>query len=402
MWPPGIFLIVALGLLIAGLLWRLRNDRGSPAVDRYLRLVDSNSDFPCPPKGTFVNVAFVVLRLIERFYRHRSPGAVNRYLWVLDANLGFRNRPNGKFRNRSIAGKPLITTNSLGHRNGSGPVPDRNTPLIVFVGDSTTFCAEVNDDETIASAVAKELSQSFPSVAVLNAGVRGYSTLQSKRMLAEVLARYTQLEVAVYTFFPNDLVENLNPIAHFPACAPYTRWDAINETILEVNPLERMLCDHANTGSRVMDIRQFLPPEVVGPVSANEEWVSQYEWAKRNGAIPALDALLKEMHAMCSSRAIQFFATAFTTRMDGKDCELLVSRCKINNVPFIDAHEHFSDPWQDYLARRRSGILDPHYNARGAHTFALALAPFIRAVLEKKTNVPSGIQFPTGDEFEGE
>lgn len=98
------------------------------------------------------------------------------YFWICDQSMGFRNRPNGQYRYDAMQANPLVTTDEYGYRNGVGWKTQGDSPIIAFIGDSTTFCAEVNDDQTGPSEVAKLLTPKF-RWRVLNAGVRGYTAL---------------------------------------------------------------------------------------------------------------------------------------------------------------------------------------------------------------------------------
>jgi len=109
---------------------------------------------------------------------------------------------------------------------------------VMMVGDSTVFCAEVPDEETTASHLARFLEGAGHPVSVLNAGVRGYSTVQSKRMMAECLQRYPSVRVAVYCYCDNDWFENLRPKEYWPAVAPTVRRDPGTGEIVEVDVLQ--------------------------------------------------------------------------------------------------------------------------------------------------------------------
>jgi hypothetical protein len=100
------------------------------------------------------------------------------FFWVSDRHLGFRNMPNAIYHFKWIKACPVVTTGDHGYRNGYGWSSEGSSPIIAFVGDSTTFCAEVADDQTGPSEVAKLIEQEV-DVRVLNAGCRGYNTVQA-------------------------------------------------------------------------------------------------------------------------------------------------------------------------------------------------------------------------------
>lgn len=164
----------------------------------------------------------------------RTKPSVVGYFNIADKELGFRNLPNGIYKNTAVKTKPVITTDEFGYRNGYGWTPrsGRNNTTVVFVGDSTTFCAEVNDNETGPSEVAKILSKKY-HVTVLNAGVIAFNTVQVKRMIQETLDRFPRVKFVVYTYCDNDYLENLNPIAYYPMMAPYLWWDKTHNKFTE-------------------------------------------------------------------------------------------------------------------------------------------------------------------------
>src|SRR5579871_5978242 len=145
----------------------------------------------------------VVLRGLGRGPR---PASVNGYFFVTDPVLGWRNRAMGRFE--FAAAGSVVTTGPLGERPGIRSKREATTPVVLFVGDSTTFCAEVGDEETGPSEVAKRLPPGA-DVAVVNAGVRAYGTVQAVRMAEEWLAR-APVAVVVYTYADNDFVENVD------------------------------------------------------------------------------------------------------------------------------------------------------------------------------------------------
>lgn len=161
---------------------------------------------------------------------HRYPNTPQAYYAISDQTLGFRNRANGAYHYQLIKGNPLSTTDSYGYRNGIGWTEDATTPIILFVGDSTLFAAEVNDHETITSEIAKLLSPQF-KIRILNAGVRGYNTLQAKRMMAECLERFPMIKLVVYMYCNNDYYHNFNPFL-YPTPAPTVRWENTGEDVL--------------------------------------------------------------------------------------------------------------------------------------------------------------------------
>lgn len=346
------------------------------------------------------------------------------YYWVSDPVLGFRNRPNGRFQNFKILGRPLVTTDALGYRNGFGWSADADTPVVAFLGDSTTFCAEVGDSETGPSEVARLWSRRF-RVRVLNAGVRGYNTVQAKRALEEVLERFPETRIAVYTYAENDLVENLNPIVYHPAQSPVVwrddpseRWiergvedpvappgaSFITAAALEAAGRQKesprvwltnrlrarsVLADRSLTllrrvvgESRTSRGMLELPQGSIGPlVGGTPEWQAQVEWAMAHRADEALEHLLAGMAGTCRKRGVAFLATEF--HLNQEESGLFREACRRAGVPYIDPRGSFRGRPQTYLARTRDGY-DGHFGSRGTKAFAEAVAPILAPILEAR------------------
>ena len=345
------------------------------------------------------------------------------YFWVSDPVLGFRNRPNGRFHNFKIVGRPLVTTDALGYRNGLGWSADADTPVVAFLGDSTTFCAEVGDSETGPSEVARLLSRRF-WVRVLNAGVRGYNTVQARRALDQLLERFPETRVAVYTYVENDFVENLNPVVYHPAKAPVIwrdssgRWierdvedpvapsgaSFVTEAALKAAGRQKesprvwltnrlrersVLADRSLTllrrvvgESRTSRGMLELPQGSVGPlVGGTPEWQAQVEWAMEHRADEALEHLLAGMAETCRKRGVAFLATEFHLNQEGSS--RFREACRRTSVPYIDLRGSFPGRPETYLARTRDGY-DGHFGPRGTKSFAKAVAPALAPVLEAR------------------
>lgn len=160
--------------------------------------------------------------------------AFESYFLVSDQDLGYCYRPIRSAVHEKFRGQPTVTTDRYGYRAGPAWNPDGDGPIVLLVGDSTTFCAEVPDDATGAVRLW-ELLDLEGGVRVLNAGVRGYSTLQSTLRLEQTLAAHESVAVAVYLFTPNDLFDNLQPAHKLPRCVP-TAWWSESQGVLHVLP----------------------------------------------------------------------------------------------------------------------------------------------------------------------
>jgi hypothetical protein len=345
--------------------------------------------------------------------------SVSGYFWIADERLGFRNRPNGHFINTSILGSPLNTTDNLGYRTtlpNSLNICDNN---IIFLGDSTIFCSEVNDSETGPSEVAKLLTNNKMAFNVINAGVRGFNTLQCKRMLEETLSKVKNSLIAIYVYCDNDLVETLNPIVYFPVKAP-TGWidkKTGQKTEIDVErqivpwgqgfftndvTMENVLVKYIsysnsaflyqsyklvkhlyNQLSNKHNAKVILEAGSVGSVSmGGPGWNEQLTWAKKNGAEALLVQLLIEMNNICKINGVKFITTRFTTGGDISDDDYYKNICQKAGVNFVSIVNKFSRERTYYMARiaTRPGY-DAHYNQNGTRAFAEGIFPIINSTI---------------------
>ncbi|MBI4563351.1 MAG: SGNH/GDSL hydrolase family protein [Planctomycetes bacterium] len=154
----------------------------------------------------------LILELGARALGYRgAPRLYHQDLFVPDPELGWRCAPDGEFSYLATEGWVQGSTGKDGYRPLSPGPEQSRSPIVICLGDSTTFCAEVRDEETWPEAAAKALSQIGPPCRMLNRGVGGYSLLQE--LLALRLAFQDEhvaqnARAVVYHFCINDPIEN--------------------------------------------------------------------------------------------------------------------------------------------------------------------------------------------------
>ncbi len=341
------------------------------------------------------------------------------YFAVCDPHFGVRNRPNGSYRTWFIEENPLVTTDEFGYRNGYGWPGDGRSPIVLFVGDSVIFCAEVSDDQTVPSEVAKLLEEEF-DVRVLNAGVRSYNTLQAKRMLIQCFERFSCIKAAVYTYCGNDLEENTVPDFRYPFKGPYLVRDQRTGKFREVEvtdpavpwgkrfygwtpppPLlstpdkvtgwledRSVLLRRCLEGWRRIDFGPFSPLEFpdgkqIVPPSDYAKW---HAWAAENGGREALQELLAEMDRICRSRGAAFLATCSYNGSDRGSSRSFAADCAEAGVQFSSLEKEFTDTSSIYTCVRVDGRYDEHYGPLGTQTYAKALAPALKRILRSQAS----------------
>lgn len=348
------------------------------------------------------------------------------YFWVPDERLGFRNRPDGVFVNHEVLAQPLVTTDEHGRRRtaGQGGAPGR--PTILIAGDSVVFSAEVPDDDTLPSAVARALADEGP-VRVLNLGVRGYNTLQAKRALERALAGDGDVRLVLLVLSPNDLVENVNPVVYFPAVAPTVRWEGQAERFVEVEAtahhqvwtqsvrwfaardrlpaasemdIVRTVLDAARRRSAAANlVAQIIEPAShakarIAPVTLADgshgpvwwgtpDWDAQLALAEDRHAERALSAILADTSALCRSYGARLIVSEFTHGERKSSRPTAAERLSTAaGVEFVSVEDGFPETPETYMAATAQGF-DGHYGVRGTHAFAAAIAPRVHAALRR-------------------
>ena len=339
------------------------------------------------------------------------------YFAVCDPILGFRNCPNGSFRYWGVEGEPLVTTDECGYRNGFGWKAEGTAPIVLFLGDSYMFAAEVDDNETGPSEVAKLLEKEF-DVRVLNAGVRGFNTVQSKRMLRECFERFPSIRVVVYTFCVNDYGENMIPEMRFPAEAPVVVRDPETNRFVETdvtNPRVpwgsnfRQWCadrpeheqaaswtdaaaggsalfHHCRLGWRWTDVVYFRGLQLLErdqPVPVDDVLMWQ-AWAVHNGGREILRQLLGEMQQDCDEHQATFLVTGATyNELNIPEAPTFAEDCAKAGVRLVSLDAKFTPDARPYIAKFTNGVWEGHFNARGNRAFAEVLAPVVMSTLRQ-------------------
>jgi len=350
-------------------------------------------------------VSLFVLEVVSRLagYTGRAPTSItemSRYFWIADERLGFRNRPNGSFENLAIRGSPRITTDQNGNRNGfvCPAVSPRIT--VLFAGDSFTFCAEVNDMETTASETAKILCSRGVHTQVVNAGVRGFNTLQVRRRIEQELDRLPNTRVVLYSFCSNDPDENVEPGIYAPLLAPTVSMESGSRTFREMDvpaqvvpwgvsfdksplaPSNRFrrwasaLMIHSH--SALLNVVAHGISNLRKPPRSRNEGSSIPD----AGREAVLLQILTDMRTDCERRNVSLVLTSTTRLNDVEYQRWLAGIARTAKVRFVSTSQQFSAMSQSYKARLSdSPGYDTHYNSAGTRAFAQALAPAIEEAL---------------------
>jgi hypothetical protein len=330
--------------------------------------------------------------------RPAGPPSVNAASWVLDAELGFVAAGELNFPNHAIRGRPRVRTDGNGLRRGG---PDGPARLLV-VGDSTSFAAEVEDDETLPARLGHALG-----LPVANAGVRGYSGLQAARMLERQLAHLSTVELALYVLTTNDWAENLAPVAPAPRLAADGSGFRVVEPVLP-GPPGRLLSAGREPGwrwwlrthSALADLLIDAAHVVAAPRGHGEPGAAAPASPGPGAATEdpreaAMAWVLQRMAETCQARGVRFLVTVFPGTPPEVQAALLPRAGSFRALAegagafFLAVPTDF--PYLDPILRARRPWLgyDPHFGAEGTRRWAEALLPGLRAVLSPGGGSPA-------------
>jgi hypothetical protein len=196
-----ILLAAAIGLVVARLLATRVDPRLTTAAVALLSAVAAPLML-LPPLGVNVEnpvraaLIPVKARLFHVLFRTSEP----RGLYRLDDRYGFVHVPGAAASMRGRGFTASYTVDADGNRTMPVPAVARST--VVFLGDSVTFGAGVNDSETFAHVLATE---HWTDIRVINAGVGGWGLTQIHLRLIDLLAQPLLPTAVLVAIIPDDL-----------------------------------------------------------------------------------------------------------------------------------------------------------------------------------------------------
>jgi hypothetical protein len=151
----------------------------------------------------------VALALAEGAVRLFSPQEVGPVRFACDPELGEIPVP-GQQGRRDLPGVFRFTyrNNSLGWRGGKEYREAKETDYrVLFLGDSFAYGIGVNDDQTVAARLEKDLQAEGLSVEVMNAGCPGKGTDYALKSF-QTMGRTFHPDLTVLCVFSNDFQDN--------------------------------------------------------------------------------------------------------------------------------------------------------------------------------------------------
>lgn len=128
--------------------------------------------------------------------------------YIPDNELGYRFKLNYSGRFTGNGFNVAFQTNSLGYRDSEFSTSDKS--IIFMMGDSMTMGHGVEENETLADILEKNLSDK--GYKVYNFGMMHYSQKQEVKQLLEFMPVYKPKLVIVNFALENDVLDNCEPI----------------------------------------------------------------------------------------------------------------------------------------------------------------------------------------------
>jgi hypothetical protein len=138
-------------------------------------------------------------RMFAVVYGTRPAAAIYR----LDDRYGLVHVPNATDWERGRGFTATYTIDGDGHRRMPSPAAPRGT--VVFLGDSMTFGADVNDEETYPYVLA---TRYWADLRVVNAAVDGWGLTQCLLALTDVLRGEPPPSAVILAIIPHDLTRS--------------------------------------------------------------------------------------------------------------------------------------------------------------------------------------------------
>ena len=155
--------------------------------------------------GVSLEVILRVVGVDTPVRRHFSPG-----IYQSDDELGWALAPDYVGAHLEYDGPVPVTTSRLGDRGWRGPAWRGARRVaqqrVLALGDSWTFGRGVPDDATYPVLLEASLRADGHDVAVFNAGVPGYDTVQ-EALVFEQLAQAVRPTLVIVGWLPNDVTE---------------------------------------------------------------------------------------------------------------------------------------------------------------------------------------------------
>ena len=234
-----------------------------------------------------------------------------------------------------------VVTNSLGLRSAEIDTKEPNEFRILSLGESTTFGAGVENDETYSALLETYLNQADRTrkYRVINAGVSAYTSFQSLKYLEfrglqlrpDMVLFYHEYNDSLRTVLRDGGPKDEAALAATDKQLYFSRKNRMHRILLSHSGIYRFITYHA--------AREQITKQSDSSDSVFEEGGSRVE-TRLPVRVPLEERkeILGELLAVCQSRGLQLVMIHPSYRDFARhECEL-TEFCQQHNVPMFDAY----------------------------------------------------------------
>lgn len=271
-----------------------------------------------------------------------------------------------------------IHTNSLGYRGDecSRDKP-RGTFRIVGLGDSYTFGAGVDYEDTYLRSLEKLLNKSRPSASVryesVNLGVPGYNTVQELAALREDgLSLRPDLILVGYVFNDTDEVITMTGEVHIGQ--PMGHSAGLTRFILNLKDRSHLF---RFVSPRLGEVLRKVGIHNIGLVGSytNQFTENSQRWKRSQEALLEMDTLARSVGARFAVLVFPAFVSLSRENYPLLQYHQAVTKfCQAHSIPVYDFYHDFEGKKAN---RFWVSLTDPHPNAAANHIVAEALYRFL-------------------------
>ncbi len=157
-------------------------------------------------------ILFIGTEIILRVFFPIPTYAEKPYSYQLDPELGYKLLPYVKYEVQQPESSVIVETNKYGFRDKDYSMNeiDNTDFLILGLGDSFTFGAYVEENETFLNILEEELNKQNVNSIVVNAGLGGYGIIQEHRVAKKYVPIFKPDIVVLNYFIGNDIRDDHN------------------------------------------------------------------------------------------------------------------------------------------------------------------------------------------------
>ncbi|MBP7216283.1 MAG: hypothetical protein KBA46_03250 [Candidatus Omnitrophica bacterium] len=278
--------------------------------------------------------------------------------------------------------KIITQHNRLGLRdNDYAAIKPANCKRVLFLGDSFTYGAGVNDDQAIfptllETQLNKAFAQQGTKVEVLNGGLRGSLTKDWVKLLSEVRDEF-QPDIIVMVFFLRDGTNTTSMDCFFGPIREEVKMRDKNSFLYQYSYLFRFIQE---TKDRIRLSRKYSQALLEAYIGDSEQ---TKEWANAKANMVTIKTMAEEMNAQVALVIFPILVELNNEYPFKKICDEVERFGESQRIPTLNLFPAFKGHNATTLWVSQ---FDQHPNAKAHSIAANAILPFLRTLLHTTVN----------------